>query len=218
MTFARGNGTDASGAEGEQSSMAKASRLRFALAGMSFGAQAAALRFLMPSHPNFIGLVRQVVASAVFSGEPWAPPLPSPGQRTAHAGSLALHVPIDWAVPSTLEFLDPDWDSVVLTVTVAEPMAAPGSIDWAKVIGGTFRVVDEQERPIVVAAPQHGWEVEWTLRLGAAQTPWIVRKSCVQATPRSVLTAVGQAPENLRPRLEAGWTRLQRTLRVASGA
>lgn len=216
LTFRRGNGTDAPGAEGEQRSMDGASRLRFALAGLSFGPRAVVLKFLMPSRRDFLSLVRQAVASAAFAQEPWTPPSPPRGQRTAHAGFVSLHVPVDWSAPDTFEFLDPESDSVTLNVTVTEPMAPPGTIDWPRVIAAPFRILREQDRTSAIVPARRGWEKEWALELRSQRTPWIVRKSAVEVTPTRVLTTVGQAPENLLSRLDAAWTRMERTLRAGA--
>jgi hypothetical protein len=212
----RGNGQDAPAAEGEQLAMDQVNRLRFALLSLTTAEWLATLRFLIPSSRGFMPLVQRIVSSAHFIGEDWLLPARGADVRSVQAGPLSLQIPIDWRGPDTFEFQHPSADEVTLSVTVAEPMVLPDTIEWDAVISEPFRILRTVAAP---AAPGGGndWETEWQLELPSQPVPWVVRKAVTQVTASGVVTALLRGPEPLIEQSLPAWSSFRRSLRPGSG-
>jgi hypothetical protein len=214
ISLSRGK-AKAPAAEGEQLAMDGVNRLRFALIAMSSAEWQATMRFLMPSHREFLPLVQRIVSSAHFSDEAAPVHLPDAGARIVQAGPLSFQIPRDWRAPDTFEFQHPTADEVTLTVTVAKPMEPRGTIVWDELISEPFSIVQTIEAPL--APSRNDWEMEWQLTLPSLPELWVVKKSVRQVTATTVVTAVLKGPESLRLGWAAAWSLLQRSLHPGFG-
>jgi hypothetical protein len=210
IKMARPGGGEVPAAEGEQTSLDGADRLRFALAAATSPTWVAAITITLPSSRDFLALARRIVATTKLVDEviPAAPRVAD--FMPVQAAALSLQVPSSWTQPDSLEFLDKDFDSVSVRVTLAEAPTPAGTIDWKKVFPGRVHVLGEHAE---VAAPME-WESRWAIERKPDDARVIVRKAMVSLRPGTTVTAYGQAPESRVTLLDRGWSMLRSTLRM----
>ena len=195
--------------EGELTSLDAAGRHRFALVPVVSTEWAAMMTFLLQPRRDFLALVARATASFAFADEP--PPVSRShlDQRVRPYGAQ-LDIPIDWAAPTTLEFVDAEMDDVDLTITIEEPMAPAGTIRWGSKVSGPSRILHE------TIAPSHsGWTAEWALeRPRPHPSPYLVRKAAVGVSDHQTVTVYGRAPQSATNRLDTGWNAVIESLRA----
>ncbi len=205
--------------EGDQRSEGSGPNRRFAFAAIESGTHRAVITFLIPSRPDFIQLVKHVVASIRMT--PFGPDEePGTGMQRFQANLVRMDLPADWKGPETLGFLDPESDHVSLRVTIAEPPSPEGAINLSAEVAGPIRVISSESAPAQKAVPgSHGWDAKWTVeRARGPSSEVVVRKASLTLNPgRGVaVTLYGKAPVALATALAEVWELVRSTMQMVA--
>jgi hypothetical protein len=211
-------GATVAAVEGDQRPDGPGPNTRFAFAAIESGPRRAVLTFLIPSTPDFLKLVKHVIATMRLAAD-GADTQPGPGMQRAHANFVHMDLPADWQGPDTLGFFDRDSDRVSLRVTIAERPSPEGTIDLSAEVPGNVRVIASATEPAEKTVPgSHGWDGEWTVEGAAGEAArLVVRKAVLQFNRGQTVTVHGQAPAALAPVLAGAWRSVRSTMHSVAG-
>ncbi|HZU84697.1 MAG TPA: hypothetical protein VE987_17325, partial [Polyangiaceae bacterium] len=155
-----------------------------------------------------------IVAAVRYEGDAGSLPAAPAGMTHRQASFVHLPVPRAWEWPETLRFLDPEWDSVAVRVSIAEPLVPEGTLALGVEAPGRLCIVSSSTQPVDDVGAR-GWTGDWRVeRPGADAGVLVVRKACLRLDPDVVVTLYGKARADLLERLDPVWAAVRASLRA----